>query len=141
MIPAEEEGVRGQVHDTHKIMLRDIGELSEDAIKGFFEKYGSIVHMNTKVVNFRDTQTEENAAWIQFENQDGPNTILSELGDETEIDGKSVKVNKVIHRKNPSAHDSYTLFVQNIAHEVQEDELRSLFEKYGPVQNISNVPR
>lgn len=105
-------------------------ETTVEDLKATFEAYGEVKDC------FIPTDYENNPrgfAFIQMEEENALKAI-EELGG-TELDGRTLNVNKSLPKGTTAAPKKIKLYVGNLSWGTEEGALRELFEEYGTVQD------
>jgi len=114
-----------------------VGNISFDTTKEtlieYFSAYGTV--RDVYVPTDRESGSPRGFAFVTMASDDAMKAI--EEADKTELDGRTIAVNKSLPRgqKGPKRElrDEVKLYIGNLSFDTEEDSIRSLFDGYGPL--------
>ena len=112
-------------------------KVTEDKLREVFSEFGNITDIRL-VRNYKGLS--KGFGYIQYSSMEGVHRALSH--DRLKIDGRPAFVSEVGKKKEFQFKDSLEknkLFVNQLAHDVDERILREIFEKYGQLKDVRIV--
>jgi nucleolin len=114
---------------------------SEDSLRDAFSKFGNVTEV--RIVTDRESGRSKGFGFVTFETDEEANNAASEL-DGAEIDGRNIKVESATaesggSRRQNNNPKSNKLFIASLSWDVDEDTLRSAFEKFGTIASVKIV--
>ena len=108
VVENEVEGMRPRIRDLNSLFVKSVGDLTEEQLKAFFEKYGEIKALTISPIGQGDDAV--NCAWVNFDSADPATKVLEE--GVSSIEGQTVEVLPKISRKKLSKFDSNILSIK-----------------------------
>ena len=102
-----------------------------------FLKYGDI---SSGKIEFDENGVSRGFGYIYYYDESSAEEAKANLNNK-EFYGKNIKIVNLIHGKVKKINKNNTLFILNLPNNITEKEIKSIFEKYGEILNISLTNR
>ena len=121
-------------------------ELGEDTLKTAFCPFGTVKSINMSWDAI--TMKHKGYAFVEFETVDAAQLSLEQM-DGALMGGRPIKVGRpnnvpqaapIFAKMNEEAREYHRVYVASINLDVTEDELKSVFEVFGPVRSVQLAP-
>eukprot|EP00563_Minutocellus_polymorphus_P015659 CAMPEP_0181052056 /NCGR_PEP_ID=MMETSP1070-20121207/17388_1 /TAXON_ID=265543 /ORGANISM="Minutocellus polymorphus, Strain NH13" /LENGTH=326 /DNA_ID=CAMNT_0023131127 /DNA_START=9 /DNA_END=989 /DNA_ORIENTATION=- len=141
--PPAENGVNGggDVVGTKETVRLYLGNLSyetdESRLRTLFSEFGEVT--DVFLPSDRMSGRPRGFGFVTFADRGAAEAAIAKM-DNTEVDGRAIRVNESRPRGdgpgfNASGAANVKLYVGNLAYETTEDQVRSMFEKHGPISD------
>ena len=133
----ETKGLQRQNNIKQSLLVKNIDiNMAQKEFYNIFLEYGDIV---SGKIEYDENGISKGFGYIYYYSEESAENAKKNLNGKTFF-GKPLEiVNLITGKKNKS--NSINLFVLNIPKDITEEKLRSIFEQFGPVSNISVNPK
>jgi len=124
--------------DTVRLYLGNLSyETDESRLRTLFSEFGEVT--DVFLPSDRMSGRPRGFGFVTFADRTAAEAAVAKM-DNTDLDGRAIRVNESRPRGdgpgfNASGAANVKLYVGNLAYETTEDQVRSMFEKYGPISD------
>ena len=105
-----------------------------------FKAYGKIV--SAKLETYPNSKESREFAYVQFQKEEEAEAAIEALNDK-EFKGKKLEISK-LNKKEKKKNElpapvvkKNNLFIKNVPDGTTDEKLKSLFERFGPIESVS----
>jgi len=133
----EGKGANKQTNIKQSLLVKNIDiNMTQKEFYDIFLEYGDIV---SGKIEYDENGISKGFGYIYYYTEESAEEAKKNLNGKSFF-GKNIEIVNLIPGKK-NKNNNITLFVLNIPNDITEEKLNSIFEKFGPVSNISINPR
>uniref|UniRef100_A0A7S3FTI5 RRM domain-containing protein n=1 Tax=Strombidium rassoulzadegani TaxID=1082188 RepID=A0A7S3FTI5_9SPIT len=130
-----------RVPEPTKVVFRSPEPITEEAVQALVTPIADISFINSLPSRTRDDgYVTPNLVFVTLETEDITDELLEKLGEDLEIEGASVKLNRAMRMERITAETSKSVFVGNMDNFATEQDLEDFFGRVGEIDRVY-IPR